>query len=312
MQAQRTLTCRCSKPELSTSTMRTPAPARAVILIHSSASGYRQWRQLTESLQDRYRIIAVNLFGYGKTSPWSLTRPLTAADQGKLVAAVAALAQEPVILVGHSLGGAVALEAAAMLADRVRLVIAFEPILFGHLQAHGPASVYDEIAHIALGHGLASIQGSRLTEIAAEFAMDAGAASGGDVAAFTGAFGDSISELAKTIVISGYSQSYEFQADLEARRILASSSYDPNALTKLIGRLPSRDQENAAGFAVTHPEPASRIEALQKQPIEPSKKETVKQVKPLPKEGDNAGGGSDPVSRLYARLQRFEAMRSLF
>lgn len=169
-----------------------------------------------------------------------------------------------------------------------------------------------EIAHIALGHGLASIQGSRLTEIAAEFAMDAGAASGGDVAAFTGAFGDSISELAKTIVISGYSQSYEFQADLEARRILASSSYDPNALTKLIGRLPSRDQENAAGFAVTHPEPASRIEALQKQPIEPSKKETVKQVKSLLKEGDNAGGGSDPVSRLYARLQRFEAMRSLF
>jgi pimeloyl-ACP methyl ester carboxylesterase len=153
MQAQRTLTCRCSKPELSTSTMRTPAPARAVILIHSSASGYRQWRQLTESLQDRYRIIAVNLFGYGKTSPWSLTRPLTAADQAKLVAAVAALAQEPVILVGHSLGGAVALEAAAMLADRVRLVIAFEPILFGHLQAHGPASVYDEIAHIARRYG---------------------------------------------------------------------------------------------------------------------------------------------------------------
>jgi pimeloyl-ACP methyl ester carboxylesterase len=125
----------------------------AVVLIHSSASGYRQWRQLVESLQKRHRVLAVNLFGYGKTSPWPPTRPLTAADQAKLVGAVAALAHEPVTLVGHSLGGAVALEAAATLADRVRLVIAFEPILFGHLQEHGPASVYDEIVHIARRYG---------------------------------------------------------------------------------------------------------------------------------------------------------------
>jgi pimeloyl-ACP methyl ester carboxylesterase len=117
-----------------------------VILIHSSASGYRQWRALIESLQDRYRVIAVNLFGYGKTSPWPGTRPLSTADQAELVAALAA---EPVALVGHSLGGAVALEAAARLSDRVRLVVAFEPILFGHLQAHGPADARDEIAHVA-------------------------------------------------------------------------------------------------------------------------------------------------------------------
>jgi pimeloyl-ACP methyl ester carboxylesterase len=125
----------------------------AVVLIHSSASGSRQWRQLAESLQVRYRVIAVNLFGYGKTSPWPGTRPLSAADQAELVAAAAALASEPVALVGHSLGGAVALEAAAKLADRVRLVVAFEPILFGHLKTHGPASAYDEIAEVARRYG---------------------------------------------------------------------------------------------------------------------------------------------------------------
>ena len=96
--------------------------------------------------KDRYRVIAVNLFGYGNTSPWPAARPLTAADQAELVAAAAALAPEPVALVGHSLGGAVALEAAAQLGDRVRVVIVFEPILFGHLEAHGPADAYDEIA----------------------------------------------------------------------------------------------------------------------------------------------------------------------
>jgi pimeloyl-ACP methyl ester carboxylesterase len=121
----------------------------AVILIHSSASGLRQWRALTEALRDRYRVIAVNLFGYGRTSPWPAARPMAAADQAELVAAAAALADGPVALVGHSLGGLVALEAAARLGGRVRVVLAFEPILFGHLEAHGPAVARDEIATLA-------------------------------------------------------------------------------------------------------------------------------------------------------------------
>ena len=121
----------------------------AVVLVHSSASGNRQWRALIESLQSRYRLIAVNLFGYGRTSAWPGTRAMTAADEAELVAAAAALASEPVALVGHSLGGAVALEAAAKFSDRVRLLVTFEPILFGLLQEHGPAHVYDEIAGVA-------------------------------------------------------------------------------------------------------------------------------------------------------------------
>ena len=94
-------------------------------------------------------MIAVNLFCYGKTSPWPGTRTLTAAGQAERVAAATTLVPAPVALVGHSLGGAVALEAAAMLGDRVRVVVAFEPILFGHLKAHGPAGAYDEIAKLA-------------------------------------------------------------------------------------------------------------------------------------------------------------------
>ena len=41
-----------------------------VILIHSSVSGNQQWRSLGEALKDRYRVLAVNLFGYGDTTPW--------------------------------------------------------------------------------------------------------------------------------------------------------------------------------------------------------------------------------------------------
>jgi pimeloyl-ACP methyl ester carboxylesterase len=41
-----------------------------VVLIHSSVSANRQWRPLTEILKDRYRVLAINLFGYGETTPW--------------------------------------------------------------------------------------------------------------------------------------------------------------------------------------------------------------------------------------------------
>jgi len=39
-----------------------------VVLIHSSASTNRQWRVLSDALKDRYRVLAVNLYGYGETT----------------------------------------------------------------------------------------------------------------------------------------------------------------------------------------------------------------------------------------------------
>ncbi len=125
-----------------------------VVLVHSSSSGNRQWRKLMDELKDRHRVIAVNLFGYGATSKWPGERPLTAADQAALVEAVAALDPDPVTLIGHSLGGAVSLEAAIRLGEKVRTLIVFEPILFHLLHAHGKEEEANEID--ALGNGFAS------------------------------------------------------------------------------------------------------------------------------------------------------------
>jgi pimeloyl-ACP methyl ester carboxylesterase len=124
----------------------------AVVLLHSSASGNRQWRKLADALKDRHRLIAVNLFGYGATSPWPGQRPVRLADHAELVSAAVSLAAEPVAIVGHSLGGAVALESAMRLGSRVRTVIAFEPILFHLLKMHGPAEAFAEIDATRGGH----------------------------------------------------------------------------------------------------------------------------------------------------------------
>ncbi len=177
-----------------------------------------------------------------------------------------------------------------------------------------------EIAHIALGHGLASVQGARITRIASTYAIDAGTAQGGDVAAFTAAFGDAISELAKILVISGYSQAYEGEADLEARRIIARAGYNPNALAGLIGRLPYGGEGKAAGFAVTHPAPLSRLEALGSEPFTLPKTAMHKRVWPSVREGGSMDEGSadgglaenNPVATFFARAERFAAMRGGF
>jgi len=124
----------------------------AVLLLHSSASGNRQWRKLMEELAGRYRVIAVNLFGYGATSKWPDDQPLTLSDAAGLVVAASALAAGPVSLVGHSLGGAVALEAAVQLGPRLRSLIVFEPILFYLLKDLGEDEAFAEIDAIRRGY----------------------------------------------------------------------------------------------------------------------------------------------------------------
>src|SRR5512147_2427259 len=90
-----------------------------VILVHSSVSGNRQWKRLIEDLQPRFRALAPNLFGYGETTPWCVDGTQTIDDQADLIIRLAREVPGPLRLVGHSFGGAVALEAAARLGRRV-------------------------------------------------------------------------------------------------------------------------------------------------------------------------------------------------
>jgi len=46
----------------------------SVLLVPSTASGNRQWRALIEAGGDRFRFLAMNMFGYGDTSPWPATQ----------------------------------------------------------------------------------------------------------------------------------------------------------------------------------------------------------------------------------------------
>jgi pimeloyl-ACP methyl ester carboxylesterase len=111
----------------------------AVVCIHASASSSGQWRPLMESLAGRFRVLAVDLYGSGRSPRWPDDRPLSLADEVTLLEPVLAAAGDRFHLVGHSYGGAVALKAALADPARLRSLVLYEPVLFSVLLAEDPA-----------------------------------------------------------------------------------------------------------------------------------------------------------------------------
>ena len=115
-----------------------------VILIHSSVSGNHQWRKLTGVLKDRCRVLAINLFGYGHTSPWTSNSPQTLLDQAKLNLELCESAGTPLLLVGHSYGGSVALKSAHILGKKVFGLFLLDPNPFYVLAQNERWEAYEE------------------------------------------------------------------------------------------------------------------------------------------------------------------------
>ena len=116
----------------------------AVMLVHSSVSGARQWRRLMDDLKAEFHVRAVNLFGYGKTAPWPGETLQTLDDQARLVEAALPANAEEICLIGHSFGGSVAMKAAAQLSGRVIRLVLLETNPFYLLKQAGRAEAFAE------------------------------------------------------------------------------------------------------------------------------------------------------------------------
>jgi pimeloyl-ACP methyl ester carboxylesterase len=111
-----------------------------VVCIHSSASSSGQWRPLMERLTHQFRVIAVDLYGSGKTAEWPHDQPMHLDDETALLGPVFQAAGGRFHLIGHSLGGAIALKAALTADDRLMSLVLYEPVLFSVLMADAPES----------------------------------------------------------------------------------------------------------------------------------------------------------------------------
>jgi pimeloyl-ACP methyl ester carboxylesterase len=101
-----------------------------IVLLHCSGSSGAQWRSLAEKLSTRYRVIAPDLIGYGKSAPWSGEGEFSLARE-----AAALNLHGPVHLVGHSYGGGVALHIARTRPELIRTLTLIEPSAFHLLRA---------------------------------------------------------------------------------------------------------------------------------------------------------------------------------
>jgi pimeloyl-ACP methyl ester carboxylesterase len=86
----------------------------------------------------RYRTLAADLYGSGKSPTWAAGRPLSLADEVTLIEPALAAAGGRFHLIGHSYGGAVALAAACARPERIESLVLFEPVLFSLLVAEDP------------------------------------------------------------------------------------------------------------------------------------------------------------------------------
>src|SRR5687767_12294287 len=122
-----------------------------VVLLHCSGSSGAQWRSLEAKIGGRYRVLAPDLLGYGSNAAWSAQGEFSLSREAAAIRRMIGRLGEPVHLVGHSYGGAVALHIARTRPELIRSLTLIEPSAF-HLLRGGDAidaSALREITEVA-------------------------------------------------------------------------------------------------------------------------------------------------------------------
>ena len=107
-----------------------------ILLLHCTAGSGRQWADVAEALRSDFRVIAPDLCGYGGTAHWPGNGAFNLAVEADLVAALLDMLGKPAHVVGHSYGGAVALQFASRHPRYLKTLTLIEPASF-HLLRDG-------------------------------------------------------------------------------------------------------------------------------------------------------------------------------
>lgn len=139
--------------------------------LHCSGSGPRQWRALLGQLPAGVRSVTPALLGYESSAGWhNASRALTLADEARALEPLLDAEPDGVHLVGHSYGGAVALELALRRPAQVRSLTLYEPVRFALLRSDDTRDDWRAIT--AVGRGIVALAGSGEVEAAARVFVD--------------------------------------------------------------------------------------------------------------------------------------------
>lgn len=108
-----------------------------VVCLHASASTSRQWQPLADRIGRAFDVVAPDLHGHGTGPAWlGEPRAILKADAVRVARLLSS--DRRAHLVGHSYGGALALEVALGWPERVKSVTVYEPVLFALLREYAP------------------------------------------------------------------------------------------------------------------------------------------------------------------------------
>jgi len=116
-----------------------PAAKEAVVCLHASATAAATLTPLGNRLGDRRRVLVPNLDGYGASKIDCAKCPATFRHVQAVERFLRALAVDDIHLVGHSMGGLIALRVARRARFRLKSLVLIEPMAFGMLDADADA-----------------------------------------------------------------------------------------------------------------------------------------------------------------------------
>ncbi len=152
---------------------RSRGQGETVLLLHSSASTGGQWTGLCDQLSSRFHVVAPDFHGYGQSAPWCGRGALSLRDEARIAAHFlkahdSPSRRQPIHVVGHSFGGAVALRLAASYPHRIRSLTLVEPVCFYVLRGQGlqDRQLFSEIHSVAAAMSVAAVTGDYCTGMA--------------------------------------------------------------------------------------------------------------------------------------------------
>ena len=132
-----------------------------------------------------------------------------------------------------------------------------------------------EIAHIQKQHSISAIKTSRFKDLSLNVASLAINESDNDEAKqIMSVFGDSVDDVVSSLVLNGFSQEQEFEADSYALELLNNAGYNPHSIVNMLKTLEQNQANHKRGFVKTHPEPKKRIKKIEKELNSYSKSKT--------------------------------------
>jgi pimeloyl-ACP methyl ester carboxylesterase len=122
-----------------------------VLLLHGSASSSAMWTPVINTLKARFRLIAPDLIGYGRTDSWPDGYVFGLNDELRLIEPLVEHLPGGVHVVAHSYGGVVALALARAGRVGIRSLTLIEPVAF-HMARSDPQALA-EVERFSAGFG---------------------------------------------------------------------------------------------------------------------------------------------------------------